>query len=199
LEEGAIWRVGGTSPIGVNVRFVFSSNRPLKKEVEKGVFREDLYFRISTFTICLPLLKERGEDIFMLARYFLKRASASFGKRVLDLSDDALDFLTEYEFPGNVRELKNMVERAVVLADGTLITSEQLAGRTMGREVRTNILNIKRLRGRKLKEVLESVEGAYIEDTLLSNDFNISKTAQVLGISRPALYFMMRKHGIRKR
>lgn len=190
VEEGVIWRVGGTRPIPVNTRFLFLSNKPLDKETREGKFREDLYFRISAYRIEIPPLKDREEDIILLARYFLMKASLSFGKRVFDLSDDALKFLKTYDFPGNVRELKNMVERAVVTVKRTMITKKELEEGAMK-------ITHRRKKIRKLRDAIKSIERELIEKALRKHDFNIKKTSKELGISRPNLYFLMKKHRIK--
>jgi DNA-binding NtrC family response regulator len=126
LEEKRFERVGGTQSIDVDVRIVVATNRHLQKMAEEKLFREDLYFRISAVPITIPPLRERGNDVLLLAEHFLEKFSREFGKTGLKLSADAQDRLLHYHWPGNVRELQNTLERAVILADGSAIRAEVL-------------------------------------------------------------------------
>src|SRR5262249_17253898 len=121
LEEHRFERVGGTQSIEVDVRIVVATNRDLRKHIADKLFREDLYFRIAALPITIPPLRERGDDVLLLARHFLEKFSREFTKSGLELSDDAAIRLMNYPWPGNVRELQNTMERAVILADGVTI------------------------------------------------------------------------------
>ena len=126
LEERRFERVGGTQSIDVDVRIVVATNRDLRKLIEEKLFREDLYFRISAVPMTIPPLRERGEDVLMLAQHFLEKFSREFAKPGLELSEDAKERLLSYRWPGNVRELQNTLERAVILADGMSIHADEL-------------------------------------------------------------------------
>src|SRR5262245_59597916 len=126
LEEKRFERVGGTQSIDVDVRIVVATNRDLRKQVEEKLFREDLYFRVSTVPMTIPPLRERGNDVLLLAEDFLDRFRREFAKPGLKLAEDARDQLLHYRWPGNVRELQNTLERAVILADGACIDAEAL-------------------------------------------------------------------------
>src|SRR5207248_1482431 len=126
LEERTFERVGGTQSIDVDVRIVVATNRDLHKAVADKSFREDLYFRISTVPLTIPPLRDRGNDVLLLAEHFLEKFSREFGKPGARLSDDAKQRILDYRWPGNVRELQNAIERAVILSDGPLISADTL-------------------------------------------------------------------------
>jgi DNA-binding NtrC family response regulator len=126
LEERKIRRLGGRGEVEVDVRVLCATNRDLKEEIRRGRFREDLYFRLHVFTIALPTLKERREDIPVLVNHFIEKYNAETGKRVQGVSAGALEVLRGYAWPGNIRELRNTVERAMILAEGDVIGEEHL-------------------------------------------------------------------------
>src|SRR5207248_1962655 len=126
LEERRFERVGGTQSIDVDVRIVVATNRDLQKLMEQKLFREDLYFRISAVPMTIPALRNRGNDVLLLAEHFLEKFSREFAKPGLELSAEAKQRLVEYRWPGNVRELQNTLERAVILADGLTIRPDGL-------------------------------------------------------------------------
>lgn len=126
LQEGEVDRLGGYHPIKVDVRIISTTNRDIKKEVEEGRFRLDLYYRINVITIKIPPLRERKEDIVFLANFFLEKFSRIYGKDIRGFSKDVLEFFEKYDFPGNVRELKNMIERAVLTCEEPIITLKNL-------------------------------------------------------------------------
>jgi DNA-binding NtrC family response regulator len=126
LEERRFERVGGTQSIDVDVRIVVATNRDLRRLIEEKLFREDLYFRIAAVPMTIPALRERGEDVLLLAEHFLEKFSREFAKPGLELSEDAKEQLLSYRWPGNVRELQNTLERAVILADGLTIHADEL-------------------------------------------------------------------------
>jgi DNA-binding NtrC family response regulator len=156
LQDHKITRVGGTAPVTLNVRVVVAANVPLATLVEKGAFRADLYYRIDVVSIFLPPLKERKEDVPALAGLFIAEMNRKHGRSVRDLSPAALEKMTAYEWPGNIRELKNAVERAVIFCRGDEIRPEQVqfsdiagpetaGGRKTHQFVRTDIGEIRRL------------------------------------------------------
>ncbi|SKC70557.1 sigma-54 interaction domain-containing protein [Maledivibacter halophilus] len=126
LEEGEMYRVGGINPINVDVRVIAATNRNLFKLVKQGKFREDLYYRISVLNIEIPSLKERKDDILLLAEVFLKKANRKLGKKVSGFSKDAKEILEFYHWPGNIRELRNAIERSVAMADDDILTAQDL-------------------------------------------------------------------------
>ncbi len=126
LQEKKIDRLGGTEPVDVDVRIICTTNRNIEEQVKEGSFREDLYYRINVFPIRIPPLRERKEEIEPLARFFLKKYASSFGKRITDISQEAIEILQNYRWPGNVRELENVIERAVVLCESDTITPDDI-------------------------------------------------------------------------
>ncbi|HLB25534.1 MAG TPA: sigma 54-interacting transcriptional regulator, partial [Nitrospirota bacterium] len=126
IEDQEVRPVGGNQSTKVNLRFVSATNRDLQKGIQDGSFREDLFYRINTISMSIPPLRDRQEDIPLLARHFLERFSAELGKPVKNVSDDVMNLLLDYNWPGNIRELKNIIERAVLIADSNSIRPEHL-------------------------------------------------------------------------
>src|SRR5262249_27797676 len=126
LEERAIDRIGGRAPVPVDVRVIAATNRDLKASAEAGEFRQDLYFRLAVFPIAIPALRERGNDIVLLAEHFAEKFGQEFRGRAAGFSDEALQVLCDGNWPGNVRELANMIERACILADGDVLEAKDL-------------------------------------------------------------------------
>jgi len=194
LEEKAFERIGGTSTIEVDVRFILATNKDLKKEVEEGRFREDLYFRISVFPIVLPPLRERKGDIPLLANYFLNKFSVEMRKRGLKLSPEAIKKLMNYSWPGNVRELQNCIERAVILCEGKEILPEHiiLPEDEIQFQEKLNFY----LSG-TLKEAVEKakilVEKEKIRRTLKETAGDKKKTAELLDISYKTLLLKIKE------
>ena len=187
LEEKSFERVGGTERISVDIRFVFATNKDLREEVKKGNFREDLFFRISVFPIEIPPLRERKEDIPLLIDYFIKKIGEKIKKRVKGISDDALVLLKEYDWYGNIRELQNTIERAIIVAKGDIIKREDIFLFREEGEIE--------LSG-PLSEVLERVEKFKIVDALKKfNDRR--KAADFLGISFKTLQNKISKYKIK--
>jgi two-component system NtrC family response regulator len=191
LQEHRIERIGGRKEIPVDVRVLAATNTDLKKAMSEGRFREDLFYRLAVVTIKQPPLRERGEDIPFLAKAFLQRYAAENKKRITGFTDDALSALLAHDWPGNVRELENRVKRAVIWAEGNRIAPSdlELAGSAAAGAAG---------RGPGLKEAREALERDMVRATLVRNRGNITKAAAELGISRPTLYELMEKLGIRK-
>ncbi|MEO0275563.1 MAG: sigma-54 dependent transcriptional regulator [candidate division WOR-3 bacterium] len=188
IEFKEIERLGGIRPIKVDVRIIVATNKDLKKLVNEGKFREDLYYRISTFPIYLPPLRERKEDILLLANYFLEKFKRAFNKKDLYFSEEVKKFFLEYSWPGNVRELENAIERASILADKEItLDSFQFPFREAKLK---EVLSLPK--GVSLKEAVESitkkVERYLIEDTLKETKGDKKKAAKILKISRKTLY-----------
>ena len=126
IQEKQIYRVGSNRPIQLDVRFIAASNKDLKREIQAGRFREDLFFRLNVVQIIIPGLRERPEDVLLLAQYFLAGYSRKFGKKLRGIDSQAREALLSYSYPGNVRELENVIERGVALAEGEVLTVRDL-------------------------------------------------------------------------
>ena len=203
LEERRFDRVGGTQPVEVDVRILTATNKDLRAAVGEKTFREDLYFRISAVPITIPPLRERGEDVLLLAEYFLERYRREFRKPALKFSDDACTRLATYSWPGNVRELQNSIERAVILSDGHAIDAQALqlpAPRPAAGEMPTGMLEEAFQWGGTLREVseraLERIERFKIETALRESKWNKTRAAQKLGISYKTLLNKIRSLGL---
>jgi two-component system NtrC family response regulator len=187
LQERTLQRVGGRSDIVVDCRLICATNSDLKAATEQGRFRDDLYYRVAVVTLSLPPLRDRGEDLFLLARTFLEREAARAKRRLSGFVPEALRALEAYRWPGNVRELENRVRRAVVMADGPAVRPEDL-----------ELLDVEGAPspGKGLREARETVERDAIRMALARHAGNVSHAAAELGISRPTLYGLMDKLGI---
>jgi transcriptional regulator with PAS, ATPase and Fis domain len=196
LQEKQIERVGGTQLIAVDVRIIAATNNDLLVMVEKGLFREDLYYRVSVIPIMLPPLRERTEDIPLLLNYYRIRFSGLMGKEIKGLTDDAQQACLNYPWPGNVRELINVVEYAVNLAEGEIIARESLPRRVSDKSKKLE---------RKMPESteivpLEVLEKLAIADSLYKfgwNDEGKRKAAEALGISRATIYRKIEKYRLK--
>ena len=184
LQEHQLQRVGGRQDLTVDVRVICATNSDLKGAMGEGRFRDDLYYRVAVVSVPLPPLRTRGEDVFLLARAFLEREAGPIRKRLTGFSPDALHALEVYGWPGNVRELENRVRRAVVMADGGLVTPADLELEGTSPDGGP---------GRGLKELRESLEREAIRKALTRNHGNVSQAASDLGVSRPTLYGLMDK------
>ena len=185
LQDQRFQRVGGRQEIQVDTRLVAATNADLKRLIDNGKFREDLYFRLAVVTIRLLPLRERGEDVVVLAREFLQRYADQERRTKLVFAPDALRTMTHYSWPGNVRELQNRVKRAVIMASGSRIAAKDLE--LDGREASS---------ARTLKQAREQVERDVIQQALKRHSGRITAAAADLGISRPTLYELMEKLSI---
>jgi two-component system response regulator HydG len=190
LQEGEFERVGGTSPVRVNVRVVASTNQPLEKAVEERRFREDLYYRIKVFHIQLPPLRERREDIALLAHHFMNRYAERNGKRLLGFGEKAMEILESHSWPGNVRELENAIEYAVVMARSDRITASDLPRDLRPREERGERIVLPA--GISATEA----EGLLIRRTLDLAKGDKESAAAMLGFSLRTLYRRIKEHKI---
>jgi transcriptional regulator with PAS, ATPase and Fis domain len=192
VQEGEVRRVGSNLATRVNVRIISATNRNLRDAMAEGRFREDLYYRLNVFQIEIPPLRERREDISLLAGYFLEQFTARMKKTLRGFSEEAQYLLLRYEYPGNVRELENAIQRAVALAEDDVIRPEDLPPSM--RKARQS-----RIEGPKAAvEIpdglsLEEVEAIYIRRTLEQLDGNASAAARRLGISRSTLWRKLKK------
>jgi DNA-binding NtrC family response regulator len=189
IEDKKIVRVGGSDEITVDFRIICATNKDLEELVKKGVFREDLFYRINVFKIKVPPLRERKEDVLVLAESFLSRLKESMGRKVDGFSDDAMEIILSYDWPGNVRELANSIERALVLCREGKIKKEHLPIR---------IINLKHGESDFTPESIDEVEKKHIEKVLSYCGFNISRAAKVLQIDRVTLYNKMKKYNLAK-
>jgi len=191
LQEREFERVGGNELVKVDVRIISATNKDLEDEMKKGEFREDLYYRISVFPIKLPPLRERREDIPLLAGHFLQKYAKQEGKSIEGITPDALDLMMAYHWPGNVRELENAMERAMVLASGPEIGAKDLpaAVRSLGEKRIYESDNT-------LASWIEKLEEEALRQALLECEGNISQTAKKLGIGRATIYRKAKKYGL---
>ena len=203
LEERRFERVGGTQLVEVDVRIVVATNRDLQKLMQEKLFREDLYFRISAVPITIPALRDRGNDVLLLADHFLDKFSREFAKPGLELSSDAKQRLLEYRWPGNVRELQNTLERAVILADGLAIRANGLqlpSPKPDAESLPQGMLPEKFSWEGSLEEVTERaaghVERVLLESTLRDCQWNKTRAAERLGVSPKTLLAKIRAAGL---
>ncbi len=187
LQERVIERVGGHTEIPVDVRVICATHQNLKELTASGAFREDLYYRLCEIVIKIPALKDRNGDAVLLARHFVQKFCAKEGRATLHLSQEALDAIEAYDWPGNIREMENYIMRAVIMADGQHITAEDLGLSVEGREAEP--LN--------LRQVRDEAERRAVIKAITRVDGNILKAAELLGISRPTLYDLMSRHDIK--
>ena len=189
LQEREIERLGGLHPVKVDVRIVAATNKNLDEEVKRGVFREDLYYRLNVVNIPIPPLRERKEDIPLLIDFFLKKYNTKHKKNVKGVTREARDMLMKYDYPGNVRELENITERAVVLTRGDYISKEDLpvfSGET------------KAFLEKNMKDTVETIERSMIQEALISSDWVQTKAASILGLSERMLRYKIKKYNITK-
>jgi Nif-specific regulatory protein len=194
LQEGEIRAIGATQEKRVNVRIVAATNRNLEKEVSGGRFREDLYYRLKVFPIRVPPLRERREDIPLLAKHFLERYQAELGKPAAGYSQQAMELLQAYDWPGNVRELQNEVQRLVIQIEaGGFITPDFLSPRI--RQIEGVIDKVKPTKG-TLKEMMDQLERWLLIEALREHDNNKTAAARSLGITREGLHKKLRAFGL---
>ena len=189
LQERVIERIGGREIIEVDVRIIAATQKNLKEALPTGEFREDLYYRLSVVTIEIPPLKNRGDDVLLLAHYFVRKSCEEMNRPMLKFDSSGLRSIAEYEWPGNVRELENRIMRAVVMGHGRVIHAEDLDLAI------THEFGVKK---QTLKDVREKVERDFIGRALLTNNWNVANTAKEIGITRPTLYDLMRKYDLKK-
>jgi DNA-binding NtrC family response regulator len=195
LQEKEFERVGGNFPIKVDVRIIAATNKNLEKEVKEHKFREDLYYRLNVFKIVLPPLRERIEDIPELTKHFIDKFNKQMNKNVKGLSDDAMKMLKNYHWPGNIRELQNIIERAIVLCKGEYITPKELPD-NLTLTMTTSILNYELKEGEDLESVIDRIEKEFILRALKKAGYSQTKTAEILGIKRTTLRYKLEKHGL---
>jgi two-component system NtrC family response regulator len=186
LQERVVERVGGREEIPVDVRVVCATHRNLRERITEGAFREDLFYRLTEMIVTIPPLRERSGDAALLAHAFVQRFAKANGRDRMVLREDALNAIEQHRWPGNVRELENAIKRAVIMADDTAITAEDLG---IGPTEEAPILNLRQIRDEADKHAVIKV--------MARCDNNIAKAAEMLGISRPTLYDLLNRFGLR--
>lgn len=189
IETQEFQRVGGSKNIKVDVRIISATNKDLSEEVKKGAFREDLFYRLNVIPISLPPLRERKEDIPELVDYFLGYFAAAYGQKPKKISPDGLKMLEVYDWPGNIRELRNVIERLVIMIPSNTVTSRNII---LGEAARSDYFTFS-----TLKEARESFEKDFIIKKLEENNWNISKTAEILDIERSNLHRKIKAYDIK--
>ncbi|CAL95808.1 probable acetoacetate metabolism regulatory protein [Azoarcus olearius] len=188
LQERVIERIGGREEIPVDVRIVCATHRDLKAQIREGLFREDLYYRLAEIVIDIPPLRDREGDAVLLAHAFVQRFARENGRGSMALTEDAIAAIEAHPWPGNVRELENCLKRAVIMADGNRITAEDLG--LSSAEDDAEHLNLRQIR--------DEAERKAVVRVLARTNGNIARAAEVLGISRPSLYDLMNRFGLKK-
>ncbi len=190
IEEQKFEPLGSTESISIDTRIITATNKDLEIEIQKGRFREDLYFRINVIPIHVPPLRERKEDIPLLAKHFLEEFAEEYGKKPKEFTDDAIEKVMRYSWPGNVRELRNLIERLVIITKEDKITSRDIPALVEGKRIADTFLDL------PYTEAKEAFEKTLILKHLQDNNWNIVKTAQSLGLERTTLYKKMKSLGI---
>ena len=185
IEEGIVRRIGGNDEIPINVRIIAATNKDLREEVKNGNFRTDLYYRLNVLPLKLPPLRERKEDIPLLIEYFMKRISKKLNKKEIEIPKEYMEYLLDYSWPGNIRELENFIE--------LIINTEHLPMDFFSKNIKHN--------GNATIETkenlsLEEVERIHIEKILNRTEGNISKSSEILGVSRNTLYRKIKEYKI---
>lgn len=188
LESGEVMPVGDTKATFADVRLIAATNKNIEEQIKKGLFREDLYYRLNVIEVTVPPLRERREDIAALARHFTEKFSKENNKKVIDIADETMELLYGYSWPGNIRELRNVMERAVVLAGSDRIMPEDLPHKIRDQQGFKSLVT--------LKDRLDHYEEKIIKDSLRVNDWNKEATSQELGVDLATLYRKIKKLGI---
>jgi two-component system response regulator HydG len=197
LQEREFQRVGGTATLRADVRLIAATNRDLTREVAGGRFRDDLYYRLNVFAIHLPALRDRGDDILLLADQFVSDLGARMAKGDVGLSRDAREALLRHTWPGNIRELQNAVERALIVSDGGLLTAAQLGiGQATPHAEADPIVQTTPATGAAFAPSLADLERQAVVDALRNARGNKSRAAARLGLTRSQLYTRMKRHGL---
>jgi DNA-binding NtrC family response regulator len=199
LQERAFEPVGGTRTVQVDVRLIAATHQNLERLIADGRFREDLFYRLNVISITLPPLREREHDVFELALYFLERAATRVGKRITHIDEEALEALRGHRWPGNIRELENVVERAVVLAEGTSITLLDLPPEVtspapyLSIETKPQLLEVPRT----IETTRNAGEREQLLQALREANGNKAQAARLLGLPRSTFFSKLKKHAIR--
>ncbi|RMG74788.1 MAG: sigma-54-dependent Fis family transcriptional regulator [Nitrospirae bacterium] len=195
LQDGEIRRLGGKDSFRVDIRIIAATNRDLEEMIKEGTFREDLYYRLRVVTIKIPPLRERREDIPLLCEHFLKKYNQEFGKRLKGISEEALKALTDYSWPGNIRQLQSVIERAVILSDGERLELDDIRDEISG-GVSKNILDL------DIPDegiVFEEIEKALLKKAMEKSNFVAKRAAELLGMSYKTFWYRWEKFGLGKK
>jgi DNA-binding NtrC family response regulator len=190
LETGEVCPIGETKPIYADIRLIAATNKNLEEQIQKGLFREDLYYRLNVIEVKIPALRERKEDIDVLARHFIAKFSQQNNKKVIGITEEAMEVLLSYPWPGNIRELRNVIERAVVLTGDDKISVAELPERLTSARDGKNV--------QTLKARLDSYEEKVIKDALQAHNWNKDEVARELDVDLATLYRKIKKLGIEK-
>lgn len=186
LQERVVERVGGREEIPVDVRVICATHRNLRERIAEGAFREDLFYRLTEMIVSIPPLRDRAGDASLLAHAFVQRFAKANGRDRLVLRDDALDAIAAHRWPGNVRELENAIKRAVIMAEGNAIAAEDLGLEAPEDPQAFN-----------LRQVRDEAEKQAVLKVMARCDGNIARAAELLGVSRPTLYDLLNRFGLR--
>ena len=203
IQEREFTPVGEVKSKKVDLRFIVATNKDLEKLVEDGRFREDLFYRLNVVSIRIPLLKERKDDIPLLAYHFLKKYGQEMKKKIKSISVEAMNMLIDHTWPGNVRQLENVIERAIVMAEGDTITTEQLPFVVRSEVAHPDTFipktseELKEAKRRLRESAVGNVEKSFILDALTRNDWNITRSAKEVGMQRSNFQALMKKYNIR--
>lgn len=195
LEERKITRIGGKKAIPVDVRIVAATNRNLDDEVKNGHFRLDLLYRLNVFTLILPPLRERKEDIPLLTNFFIRKYNRTLSLDVQSVSPEAITLLSSYDWPGNVRDLENAIQSSMILCTGGVILPEHLPDRIKGYEL-AEVQTVTGSGGNSIREINAQMEKGLIIEALKKHSFNRTLTAEALNISRKTLFNKMKRYGL---
>ena len=188
IQSRSIVRVGGSQAIPIDIRLICATNMDLEQLVREGRFREDLYYRINTVHIALPALRERKEDIVPLAQLFLERYAKKYHRPLTGITPEAAEILKEQSWNGNIRELQNCIEKAVILSEGSELTAKDLQTDARSGPGMTT--------SGTLKAINEAEEERMVREAMSRTEGNISAAAKMLGVSRPTLYAKLKKYGL---
>lgn len=205
LQENEIEKVGGTKPVKIDIRLVCATNKDLSQEVQKGNFREDLYYRLNVIPIVLPPLRERKEDLAHLVSFFIQKYNKKLGKNIKTISQEAIHILTQYPWPGNIRQLENAIERMMVLNDQKVLTQENIPEEILSPQTSSSLSSTQNLLDLQegsfkdvIKENTQKMEKHLIVKALEETHGNVTQAAKKLGISRKGLQNKMKDYQLRQ-
>jgi DNA-binding NtrC family response regulator len=205
LQEREFTPVGGTKAKKVDIRLIAATNKDLEKMIKEEVFREDLYYRLNIVPIYLPTLKERQEDIPLLAVHFLKKYAEEMGKTIRGFTPEAMEKMMRYPWPGNVRELENVIERTVVMIDDEMVRMEHLilpgqeAKEILESQIPMTSDELKEVKKQAREKAVEEIERAFVISALERHQWNVTRAAEEVGMLRPNFQALMRKYNLRAR
>jgi len=203
IQEREFTPVGGINPKKVDLRFIVATNKDLEKLVKENQFREDLFYRLNVFSITIPPLREKKDDVPLLAYHFLRKYAKEMKKNIKSISVDGMNMLVSYSWPGNVRQLENVIERAIVMAEKDTISTEQLPFVVRSETthpdtpIPSNSEELKEAKKKLRESAVESIEKSFILDALARNDWNITRSARDVGMQRPNFQALMKKYNIK--